>query len=799
MSTPRHAPLRLLGVALGLAAFGAGGLLGGFATLSLRTDPAAPPTAERDDLLATAGELAVAGAGARVTVHEGVLANLDASGKVDEAAVRTQLEVAGEGASNVTVPVGTQPRRTDGFAGPDVRDGQAAWEFDLDDGQPVTREVVSRLDAEDLPLAVRARYELDGEPVSAARLTGATGQATIRLQIRNLTAAPTDVVAPIGRRVRIEERDVAVPFVVGLSAEFDDSWSQVEVSGGSVAPAGRSGTQVAWSGVLIEPLGAPTVELAITGEAAAARLPAMTLDAAPIRLGADSALGLFARELEDRQIDGAVLAFSVDGVGDAVDDLAGGLDDLAGGLAELADGTGQAAGGVGTAAQGSSELAGGLAELERGTATLASGLDTLAEGSTELAGGADTFADGVSEVSDAFVAPDPEDILAGLAAIPRALDELAEGAREIESGAETFAEELREAFDEIDPDAFSETAAALRELAGQLTEIAGGLTATADGLEGAAAGLRGADGLLDQAQVLLEAVRVDTPDDRIVTADGLIDGARDAITDVADGLDDAEEAAVPGLEAAAGGLGEIGGALGEIADGLDEVDLSALDEIPDGIDGIAEAVGQVAEGADGIAEGTEEALEELAAGLAEFGVFEGVLADLADGAADLAEGAGGVAEGTRQGAAGVGGLAEGTGALATGAAELSGGLFEAAGGLTGLTEGVEGAAEGGDALAEGAEMLAGEGIDPLAEQIEGAEDGNALTLATVRALDARAAADADVFGLPADAEQSAAYRYVIDADAQTRAGIASAQLVGAIVLLVTLGGLEALRRRISTV
>ncbi len=731
-------------------------------------------------------------------LHEALEATFDADGELTEARVRTSIDVRGDGPVTLELPARPGLRRTDGFAQPSVTDGTASFELDLDGA--VRRDTVVDVDADDLPLLLRARYELDGEPVRARDLAGASGEATIRLLLRNLTAEGRYLVHTTADRPVVSERDVAVPLAARVVAELDGSWSAVEVDGGNVAPLGRSRSATTWSGTILQPLTDDgEVEVEIRGVVDDATLPEIVVDAAPLYRVEGSELARLVDLLDDRRVDDALLAFGLAGLAEGLGELRGGLEELTAGLEELEAGAAELANGIAEAAEGASEFAVGLGELAAGVAALADGLGELAAGARALAEGSAAYAAGVTEASRQVAIPDPGD-LGDLAALPVALRGLAGGARELEAGARTLADGLDEPLGDLDLTGVAEVVEALVANAEALVEIADALADLDE--QALVANLHAlADGLAETVadlDAVLASLPEGTPEEVVAT----IEGARDVLAGTEQTVRENAQAIAAELAEVGAQLGALAAGLAELAtdlDGVDLDDLAALTEVPRAVEGLADGIGELAGGLEEVAAGAETGFAELADGLDGLAQLDDALAELAVGARELADGAAGVAEGTGQSAAGAGELARGTRELEGAGGALAGGLFEASGGARELRGGVGGAAEGGEGLTEGAGALGEEGVAPLLVQVEDASEATSLDLATLRALERRAEEDALVLGAPEGAQTSASYRLVLDAGADARTGTATAQLVGAIALLVLVGGLEALRRRIVSV
>jgi putative membrane protein len=687
---------------------------------------------------------------ASLAVRKSVSARADAGGTVTEAHLLTRLVADGDGQVRVTDPTSTRRLRDlDRAFGPRVRDGQAIWDLDLDGIE--VRRTLARLPADELPIAVTARYTLDGEPVEPGDLRGASGDVTARYLVRNVTAEPRRITYGTVDGEVTEETDVAVPFVGRLIADVDERWTDVRSDSATIV-AGPDGTQASWSMALFEPLGSLEHELELRGVLDGGGLPDVTVEFAPVTASSSAELTAGRDALADGQGDVAVLAFgleeSEEGLRDAaagVGELLAGLSELGRGIGGLAEGAERSAEGAGALADGTAEAAGGAGALADGTAGAASGAADLAGGTGALAGGLGQLAAGIAELAD------------GLAELRSGTGQLSAGSAELAAGADEFATGVEQAVAEIDtllglvpdldPGALGEALAstvAVLEAVQETLAAQGPLRSTLGEVEAGAEEvltiLRGVRETADDPQRIDSAI---VAGERIREAaqrgSGQLDTLTAELTGVLSGLATALQGAVDGLE-------QLGA--------LDPAELVAgLDELAAGARALADGVDEVARGAAGIDAG-------IAAGAAGARDLAGGTAGATAGAREIESGAWMLAGGLGELANGTGELAAGLQQLATGAGELAAGLAQLAGGAAALASGIGQAVDGVSELEGGLQMLADEAIDLLRRAADAVGADIARDLARIGALEDRAL-DGVPYGVPDGAVASAGYRITL--------------------------------------
>lgn len=435
-----------------------------------------------------------------------------------------------------------------------------------------SEERVEEIDEERVPIAVRVQYELDGEPVDAEDLRGATGEAVVRIQLRNPTTEARTIELPDGET----ELDLSLPVVAEGLLELDDSWRHVRSDGGRAAPAPEGGTRLRWSAALFEPIASATSRIEVRADVDGASLPHLEVEAIPATAGSD-----LLERLRDRATDA--------GTGDAVAAFI--AENLGEGLAGAAEGAEGLAGGLGQTTGGADQLNDAIREMQT---RIEGGFEELEEGLTRLDAGLEGIAEALARVET------------GLAEIATGLEGLRDGLSEAEGGARTLAEEIAEpseaavleAWDVLaeqftvgrsDP-AYGDALMAVGELhallTGELPPQPGPGPGGDDGEEG--------DELDDVMGRLADLVGPNGPGAPPEGADDAPDGAAAALDDY------------PGLTAS---LEELASGLGEATEGAER--------LAGGLDGVADGVGEIRAG-----------VERLRAMLAEAG---GDGPDLGDG------------------------------------------------------------------------------------------------------------------------------------------------------------------------
>jgi X-X-X-Leu-X-X-Gly heptad repeat protein len=491
------------------------------------------------------------------------------------------------------------PRTVEARLAPDG-DIVAAWVRRGGDGSTGDGE---EIDEDRIPIAVRVRYELDGEQVDARDLQGATGEAAVRIQLRNPTVEPRTVTVSNGDDE--VEVDLSLPIVADGVLTFDDSWRDLATDAGRLAPASQGATRLSWSSALFEPFASATAYVEVRGRVEDATLPRLEVDASPVTTASNDLLRVLEQRATDLSTSDAVAAFIADNLGEGLSGAADGADGLADGLAQAREGAGEISGGLAQMQEqlggGFEELQEGLAQLDEGLGQIAEGLQRVEEGLGEVVQGIESLGDGVGEAQQGA---------------QRLRDQVAVPAEDaVREAWETLGE--RFTVGRLDP-AYVDALMSIGELHALLT---GELPAT-DGLAeppGDGSNQEELAGLLGRIAEL--------------TGQGQQppDGEGPGLEDMeGSDLDD-----YPGLAAS---LDELAGGLGQAADGAGEL-AGAVEGITEGLAGLREGIQEMRRLLDDAGPdaggGPDGDPDELAEGLAE---FENAMEMLAEGGQELAGG-----------------------------------------------------------------------------------------------------------------------------------------------------------------
>jgi putative membrane protein len=324
------------------------------------------------------GTVAVAESTGDVTVDvtRAVLIQGNADGEISRKTLVTQINAEGTGTASFTVPVGDggTPKNMDSFGSPEIVDGSAQYDLDVDGTQAIRTS--QNYDGE-IPVTVTAEATLDGTPIKVSELAGKSGLVKLTYTFENTTGEPTQLTYKdaLGNTIT-EEAEIPAPMAGSLNITFPDSWGNVT---------------------------APTATT-VSGDGSGATLVSATVPLLPETLPGQQTSGSVEIEarLNDAVVPPADIKFAVIPP-DTTPDLQAGRKtaedgaDLAGKLTDagkqLADGAGQLADGLATAVEGATALADGVGNtLGPGVKTLADGVaEQLGPGVQQLSEGLTTF------------------------------------------------------------------------------------------------------------------------------------------------------------------------------------------------------------------------------------------------------------------------------------------------------------------------------------------------------------------------------------------------------------------------
>ena len=511
---------------------------------------------------------------------------------------------------------------------------------------------------EEPPISVKISYMLDGKPVKAKDLEGASGHLTITFNYENHTGRTQEIHG--------EERTIYVPFVVISGMIFDnDKVMNVEVSDGKTV---NSGDKTFVFGVampgLADSLGIDEMEndegkkldldipeqVVVDADVTDFSL-LMTLSIASNealeRLGLDDfdSLDDLKEDMDqltdgmDDLIDGtARLTDGVQELSDGTGELSDGTDDLQSGASSLADGANQLLNGtykigsgvtslrkgIDAADKGANDLKNGMDQLQAKIPTLTSGVTQLQAGITQLSGGLDTL-DG--KLSDPTAQAQMAALQQGSASVQEGLSAASAGLDQIVAGYDPESEDLA-------------------KLIGSLNAYAAGLEATGDANNAAYA--KAIRTMVGTYQSMYGNVKTAT-------------AGVDALNEAYPGVDAGIGSMVDNMSTISGAVKKAATGAGQVKDGLDAMN-EQLPVLSDGVNALTKGAGDLAEGTGKLKKG---ALK-----------LEDGTDDLKEGALNLAEGAGKLSDGTNDLKDGVKELVDGVAELLDGSGELKDGVMK---------------------------------------------------------------------------------------------------------------------------
>lgn len=328
--------------------------------------------------------VATALAGETPTKEEVVYAHLASDGSIDTVMVVNAFPDAPDSfVDHGNYSAVTNLTTTDPL---EVTDGRVAVETDAE-----TFYYQGELAGNDAPWELTITYRLDGSPVSADALLGASGDVEIAIDVRQNPAVDP---------VFFEH------YMLQISVNLDSAYfSQVTSDDATIASNGttRVVTLASMPGGENTFLIRAVADNAHLGQIQAAGLPfAMAIDLpSPAEYTSDLvALSDAIAQLADgvdQYTDGVgQVADAAGGLGDGAQDLAAGANQVEAGFDRLAAGRGEFNAGLRSYNDGVQQYADGIGQLGGGIESFGQGLDQLAAGSQRLSSGLSTYADGVA-------------------------------------------------------------------------------------------------------------------------------------------------------------------------------------------------------------------------------------------------------------------------------------------------------------------------------------------------------------------------------------------------------------------
>lgn len=262
---------------------------------------------------------------------------------------------------------------------------------------------------QEVPVAVRVSYTLDGKSIAPDQLAGKSGRVVIRFDYDNRLYEETE----IGGKTE----KIYVPFAVVTGVVLDnESFSNVSVTNGRLY---NDGDRTAVIGLAL-----PGMQENLDLDPEDMELPSyveITADAEDFELETTFTVAVSDpfRELETGKLEDADgLTDSLDELTDAMAQLLDGSGRLYDGLGELLEKSGTLADGVDRLAAGAEALQNGGAELRDGAAQLKAGADGLQSGLQTLTGSSEQLNAGAKQTFDALLASANGQLTAAGAKVP---------------------------------------------------------------------------------------------------------------------------------------------------------------------------------------------------------------------------------------------------------------------------------------------------------------------------------------------------------------------------------------------
>lgn len=577
-----------------------------------------------------------------------------------------------------------------------------------------------------LPVDVSVSYKLNGKPVKAEQLDGATGKLTIEFNYQNNT----------GKAKKINGKNVTIyqPFLMVSGLVMDnDKASNIEVTNGKVINSGDLSAVVglAMPG-LEESLGLGDLK-DNDGKKIDLEVPKKVTITADVKdfsllttvtLAQNSALEELSLDDVDSVDD---LKDSLEELGDASKQLVDGSKELADGVGELNDKSGDLSSGVDKLDKGAKDLNNGAKQVNDGAKDLDNGVKQVDSGAKELDNGAKQVNDGAKSLNDGAkqvndgaskVAVGSNELASKVKDLPTAAEQLLNGAKNLKGALGssssqdqtiyTGAAAIEAGAKQISDSLKSNSGASIYEAA---VGIQSGAATMETGAQQIASGINSASSTLGESINLLnQAV------EQLETSD-YSDIIKNIKTSIAyqQGIKDGLDGASANLQKIATGAQTISTYAGKIASGSEQLQTGAK-QIQAGAQSICDGVDAMISGNNG------QNLNTLIAGLSQLNEQSGQLVagteelakgsnELVSGTSQLEKGTGTLSEGTDQ-------LAQGTGTLSNGTSQLSDGSGKLAGGTGELLDGTNQLADGTGTLSEGTDKL----IDGIGLLLDGSQE-----------------------------------------------------------------------------
>lgn len=576
---------------------------------------------------------------------ETVYAILDADGHPEQTIVSTWLKNAKGSVSlsdvseldDITVVKGSAEYEKDESS----TKNRIVWS---NDGSDIYYQGTSK---KELPVDVSLSYELDGKPVSAGELRGASGHLKLTFHYTNHTAKQTTIHG--------EKHTIYQPFVMISGMLFDNSKAKnIEVDHGTAVNSGDD-TIVFGAAMpgLKESLGLNDLT-DDDGEAIDIDLPEEVCVEADVTdfsllmtltVASNSALSELGLDdidsIDDLKTDIAELTDGMNEIIDGATELNDGSFDLQDGTNELSDGADDLQDGTGELKDGAHEVADGAEELNDGADALKKGVDTLKSKAPALTDGIGTMLTSIQALDTGLqtLAANNESLNNGIDAICSALGVPSESSATQLAAVISDSAALSGQLDDISADYdYSD---------GDYASLISDLSAYADKLDGsedeeAAAYASAIRALLSGYQALYDELSDSQ------TAAASLAGSCAALSAEPQGsssdLADTASTLRAGIQGYTGTVSAISGQVSTLNTGAQTLGtqlpalISGIDELSDGANKLAKGSKKLSDGASDLADGADElydGTDDLKDGISK--LLDGVN-EFADGTLDLKDG-----------------------------------------------------------------------------------------------------------------------------------------------------------------
>lgn len=401
--------------------------------------------------------------------------------------------------------------------------------------------------SEELPVAVKMTYFLDGKEIQPSQLAGKSGKVKIRIDYENKSSQTV--------KVNGKEEQISTPFMMATGMILPtEKFSNVDVTNGKVISDGQNEIVmgIGFPGLsdslkLSEIEGMEDTEIPdyveITADVTDFSL-ALTTTVATTgtlnELGMDDidSLDDLKSSLDELTDASTALVEGSRELSDGIDQLNSSADEFVSGLNSADDGAGQLKAGIdmmngqkGQLIDGVNQLAGGLQTLQGGSQALKEGVSSYTEGANQLFAGVSQVDEGAKALKEGIdtmnekkteLAQGVKDLGAGTENLSKGTEEFASNLKTYTAGAQNLSNGLKELYGKMEQSLqifakLPETMITLQNNVGQLAAGAGELAS------GAAEVQKGAEAMQKQLESLKKGVE---------TAETTVGGAADLVNQI---------------------------------------------------------------------------------------------------------------------------------------------------------------------------------------------------------------------------------------------------------------------------